>query len=80
MKQWNGGSYVSVSKAAKGLPVIAVVTSTGTNAFVIGDVAKRARCYAQTLFLAQKYDLPLPASLISFTDPDDAPGTDAGAS
>lgn len=80
MKQWNGVPNVSVSKAAKGLPVIAVVTSTGTNAFVIGDVAKQARYYAQTLFLAGKYDLPLPASLISFTYPDDASDTDAGAS
>src|ERR1022692_705220 len=56
MKQWNGVPNVSVSKAAKGLPVIAVVTSTGTNAFVIGDVAKQARYYARTLFLAEKYD------------------------
>ena len=61
--------------AAKGLPVIAVVTSTGTNAFVIGDVAKQARYYAQTLFLAEKYGLPLPAALARFTDPEEASGT-----
>ena len=45
-----------------------------------GDVAKQARYYARTLFLAEKYDLPLPASLMSFTDPDDASDADAGAS
>ena len=78
MKQWNGVPNVSVSKAAKGLPVIAVVTSIGTNAFVIGDVAKQARYYAQTLFLAEKYDLPLPATLARFTDPDEASDTDEG--
>ncbi|TKA00715.1 hypothetical protein FCI23_42050 [Actinacidiphila oryziradicis] len=60
MKQWNGVPNVSVGKAAKGLPVVAVVASTGTNAYVIGDVAKQARLYAQTLFLAEKYDLALP--------------------
>lgn len=78
MKQWNGVPSVSVSRAAKGLPVIAVVTSTGTNAFVIGDVAKQARYYAQTLFLAEKYGLPLPATLARFTDPDGASDTDEG--
>src|SRR5262249_18459670 len=50
MKQWNGVPNIPVGKAAKGLPVISIVTSTGTNAFVIGDVAKQARYYAQTLF------------------------------
>ena len=78
MKQWNGVPSVSVSRAAKGLPVIAVVTSTGTNAFVIGDVAKQARYYAQTLFLAEKYGLSLPATLARFTDPDGASDTDEG--
>ena len=78
MKQWNGVSHVSVGKAAKALPVISVVVSTGTNAYVIGDVAKQARFYAQTLFLAEKYDLPLPANLAKFTDLDDEPGDDRG--
>lgn len=76
MKHWNGGVHVPVSKAAKGLPVIAVVFSTGTNSFVIGDVAKQARHYAQTLFLAEKYGLPLPGVLTEPTDPDETP--DAG--
>jgi EcsC family protein len=71
MKQWGGVSNVPVSTAARGLPVVAVVASTGTNAAVMGDVAKQARLYAQTLFLAEKYDLPLPANLAKFPDPDD---------
>ncbi|WP_329494235.1 EcsC family protein [Kitasatospora herbaricolor] len=74
MKQWNGVSHVSVGKVAKVLPVVSVVTSTGTNAYVIGDVAKQSRLYAQTLFLAEKYDLPLPANLTKFADWDDEPG------
>jgi hypothetical protein len=79
MKQWDGVSHVPVGKAAKGLPVVAVFASTGTNAVVMGDVAKQARLYAQTLFLAEKYDLPLPANLAKFADPDNKPdsGDDA---
>ncbi|MFG1921653.1 hypothetical protein [Cryptosporangium sp. NPDC048952] len=52
-----------VDKVAKAMPVLAVVAGAGTNAYVLGDVAQRARRYAQTLCLAQKYDLPLPANL-----------------
>lgn len=78
MKQWDNVPAVSVGKAAKGLPVIAVVASTGTNAYVIGDVAKQARLYAQTLFLAEKYGLPLPPALATFRDPDDEPDADDG--
>lgn len=66
MKQWSGSSSVPVGKVAKGIPVVSIVTSAGTNAWVIGDVAKQARLYAQTLFLAGKYDLPLPARLATF--------------
>lgn len=73
MKKWGGVSHVSVSTAAKGLPVVAVLASMGTNAAVMGDVAKQARLYAQTLFLAEKYDLTLPPSLAKFADPDDEP-------
>ncbi|WP_405814235.1 EcsC family protein [Streptomyces sp. NBC_01390] len=78
MKQWNGVPNVSVGKAAKGLPVVAVVVSTSANAYVIGDVAKQARLYAQTLFLAEKYDLELPPNLTKFADLDDEPGDDEG--
>ena len=79
MKQWDGVPHVPVGKAAKGLPVVAVFASTGTNAVVMGDVAKQARLYAQTLFLAEKYDLPLPANLAKFADPNNEPddGEDA---
>lgn len=66
MKQWSGSSNIPVGKVAKGIPVVSIVTSAGTNGWVIGDVAKQARRYAQTLFLAGKYDLPLPARLATF--------------
>jgi hypothetical protein len=56
MKQWSGASHVPVGTAAKGLPFVAVIASSGTNAVVLGDVAKQARFYAQTLFLAEKYN------------------------
>lgn len=79
MKKWGGVSHVSVSTAAKGLPVAAVLASTGTNAAVMGDVAEQARLYAQTLFLAEKYDLTLPASLAKFAGPDDEPDGGDGA-
>jgi hypothetical protein len=79
MQRWGGVSNVSVGTAAMGLPVLAVIASTGTNAAVMGDVAKQARLYAQTLFLAEKYDLPLPADLAKLADADDEPfgGADA---
>ncbi|NMO35424.1 EcsC family protein [Streptomyces sp. GMY01] len=78
MKQWNSVPHVPVGKVAKGLPFVAVVTSTGTNAYVIGDVAKQARLYAQTLFLAEKYDLALPPNLTRLADLDDEPRDDEG--
>ncbi|WP_339156074.1 EcsC family protein [Actinomadura luteofluorescens] len=71
MKQWSSSSRVPVDKVAKGIPVVSIVTSAGTNAWVIGDVAKRARLYAQTLFLAEKYDLPLPPRLTKFASESD---------
>jgi hypothetical protein len=73
MKQWGGASHVPVSRAAKGLPFVAAIVSTSTNAVVMGDVAKQARLYAQTLFLAEKHGLQLPANLAKFADPDHEP-------
>ncbi|MFF7192837.1 hypothetical protein ACFZAM_03895 [Streptomyces sp. NPDC008079] len=74
----NRSFRVFVGKAAKGLPIIAVVVSTGTNAYVIGDFAKQARLYAQTIFLAENYDLVLPPNLTKVADLDDEPCDDEG--
>ncbi|ACZ00430.1 hypothetical protein Tcur_4914 [Thermomonospora curvata DSM 43183] len=63
MKQFANGRAVPVSRVAKAMPVIAVFAGAGTNAYVLGDVAHQARLYAQTLFLAEKYRLPLPENL-----------------
>ncbi|MGL5826278.1 MAG: EcsC family protein [Nocardioides sp.] len=58
-----GGSPVPVQKAVAKLPAIAIVTSAGLNQHMLADVAKQARIYAATVFLAEKYDLPLPSQL-----------------
>jgi hypothetical protein len=42
---------------------MAVIIGAGTNAYVLGDVVHQARLYAQTLYLAEKYGLPLPANI-----------------
>ncbi|MFI0794635.1 EcsC family protein [Micromonospora rubida] len=63
MKQAANGRAVPVDKVAKAMPVIAVLVGAGTNAYVLGDVVHQARLYAQTLYLAEKYGLPVPENL-----------------
>ncbi|MFI6521431.1 EcsC family protein [Spirillospora sp. NPDC050679] len=63
MKQFANGRAIPVSKVAKAMPVVAVFAGAGTNAYVLGDVVHQARLYAQTLYLAEKYGLPLPENL-----------------
>jgi hypothetical protein len=63
MKQFANGRSVPVDKVAKAMPVIAVLAGAGTNAYVLGDVVHQARLYAQTLYLAEKYGLPVPKNL-----------------
>jgi hypothetical protein len=68
MKQFANGRAVSVEKVTKVMPVIAIFAGAGTNAYVLGDVAHQARLYARTLFLAEKYGLPLPSNLLAADD------------
>lgn len=68
LKKLGDGTHVPVKNARMGMPLIAVVTGAGTNAFVLGDVAKQARNYAATLFLVQKYGLDLPPNLRNGVD------------
>lgn len=63
MKQFANGRAVPVEKVTKAMPVVAIFAGAGTNAYVLGDVAHQARLYARTLFLAEKYGLPLPPNL-----------------
>ncbi|MBM0257597.1 EcsC family protein [Micromonospora sp. 4G55] len=63
MKQFANGRSVPVDKVAKAMPVVAVLAGAGTNAYVLGDVVHQARLYAQTLYLAEKYGLPVPENL-----------------
>ncbi|RSM50586.1 hypothetical protein DMB66_43135 [Actinoplanes sp. ATCC 53533] len=63
MKQVTNGRAVPVEKVAKAMPVVAVLAGAGTNAYVLGDVVRQARFYAQTLYLAKKHGLPVPENL-----------------
>jgi EcsC family protein len=63
MAQFTRGQHVPVEKVTKFMPVVAVLAGAGTNAYVLGDVAKQATLYAQTSFLSDKYDLPMPPNL-----------------
>lgn len=63
MKKFANGKAIPISTVAKGVPFIAVVSGAGTNSYVLGDVVHQARLYSQTLYLAEKYGLPLPENL-----------------
>ncbi|MFI8523094.1 EcsC family protein [Promicromonospora sukumoe] len=65
LQQLHGVAHVPVRQAAKLLPAISIIAASGTNAFVLGDVAVKAKRYAQTLFLAEKHDFRLPANVAS---------------
>lgn len=65
LQQVHGVSHVPVRHAAKVMPVVSVVVSSGTNAYVLGDVAAKAKRYAQTLFLAEKHGFALPENVAS---------------
>ena len=67
MQQLHSVSHVPVRQAAKLLPVVSIVAASGTNAFVLGDVAVKAKRYAQTLFLAEKHGFPLPKNVAALS-------------
>lgn len=62
---------VPIEDVAKKMPYIGVVTSAGANAYVLGDIAKQGVLYSKTRFLAEKYELPLPANLHEVDDEED---------
>lgn len=57
---------VSVGAVGKALPFVGIVVGAGTNAAVLGNVAKDAQRFCQTRFLSEKYGLPMPAPLARF--------------
>jgi EcsC protein family len=63
MKQLGDGSRVPVKNARMGMPVVAIFAGAGTNAHVLGDIAKQARHYGATMLLAEKHGLELPPNL-----------------
>ena len=63
MKRASSGGHVPVARAAKALPVVSVVMGAGTNAHLLGAVAKHSVCHSQTVFLSQRYGLLVPQTL-----------------
>lgn len=63
MKQAGNGQHVPIDKVVAKMPAIGVVTSAGVNGTVLGSLAKTSVRYSQTVHLASKYDLALPANL-----------------
>lgn len=74
LKQLGDGRRVPVRSARMGMPVVAVFAGAGTNSYVLGDIARQARQYAATVFLAQKYGLALPPNLRNDIDADASHG------
>lgn len=74
LKQLGDGRRVPVRSARMGMPVVAVFAGAGTNSYVLGDIARQARQYAATVFLAQKYGLALPPNLRNDIDADPSHG------
>jgi hypothetical protein len=70
MKHLGSGGHVPVKNARMGMPVVAVFAGAGTNAHVLGDIAKQARHYGATMLLAEKYGLELPQNLRQDVDID----------
>jgi hypothetical protein len=71
MKQLGDGGRIPVKNARMGMPVVAIFTGAGTNAHVLGDIAKQARHYGATMFLAEKHGLELPPNLRRDLDSDE---------
>jgi hypothetical protein len=63
MKQVSNGQRVPIEKVVAKMPAIAVVTSAGINGTVLGSLAKTSVRYGQTIHLAKKHNLALPAKL-----------------
>lgn len=61
MKQFAKTDHIPVRKVALAMPLVSIAAGAGTNAYVLGDVAKQATYFGQTNFLADKYALRLPA-------------------
>jgi hypothetical protein len=70
MKQAGGTQHIPVQKVTRAIPGLAIVAGAGSNAFMLGDVARQASFYAQTRFLAEKHGLQLPANLARDADED----------
>lgn len=57
------GAHVPVQTAGKLVWPVAIVLGAGTNAQILGAVAKDAQRYCQTRVLCEKYGLPIPTAL-----------------
>jgi hypothetical protein len=68
MKQVGNGKHVPIDKVVSKLPGLAVVTAAGINSTVLGSLAKTSLRYSQTVYLSEKYGLPMPGNLIQASD------------
>lgn len=66
-----GDGKVSVKDVSKKMPYIGVVTSAGSNAYLLGDIAKQGILYGRTRHLSEKYNIPLPANFVPTADDDE---------
>lgn len=79
MKQVGDGK-VSVKDVSKKMPYLGVVTSAGSNAYLLGDVAKQGIFYGRTRHLSEKYGLPLPVNLKQGPDDEEPERPDGSGS
>jgi len=55
---------ISVKDVSKKMPYIGVVTSAGSNGYLLGDISKQGVYYGRTRHLSEKYGLPMPPNLL----------------
>lgn len=78
LKNAGGAQHVSIQHARMGLPLVSTVIGAGINQQLFGATASRSLRYARTMFLAERYDLELPARMApplrpsSEEEPDDS--------
>lgn len=63
MKQASNGNHVPIDKVVSKLPALGVLTSAGINGAILGKLASTSVHYSQTVYLSEKYGLPMPANL-----------------
>lgn len=63
MQQMGTSNHVPIDKVVAKMPAIGVLTAAGINGTVLGSLARTSVRYSQTIQLAKKHNLTLPANL-----------------